>query len=168
MWLLASYINHACSYNSVRHFIGDMMIVRATRDLPQGQETRLLTSTLVLQAHIKIDGRRSMTSGASCVIAVCARLKANHPRLLTSSESCRSASSCSVTTGDQLHRDRSKIINAPKSSSLPKSRSTCTRKEILGWYWCYPCPCILKKVTGTIISIARVPLRRLKPRCQFN
>lgn len=38
LWLRASYINHACDGNALRSFIGDMMIVRATRDIVKGEE----------------------------------------------------------------------------------------------------------------------------------
>ncbi|KAL4920601.1 hypothetical protein BDW62DRAFT_176862, partial [Aspergillus aurantiobrunneus] len=38
VWLLASYINHSCTSNARRSFIGDMMIVRATADLPANTE----------------------------------------------------------------------------------------------------------------------------------
>ncbi|KAL3420667.1 tpr domain protein [Phlyctema vagabunda] len=38
VWPLASYINHSCNSNARRAFIGDMMIVRATRDLAPDTE----------------------------------------------------------------------------------------------------------------------------------
>lgn len=38
LWLRASYINHACDGNALRSFIGDMMMVRATRDIVKGDE----------------------------------------------------------------------------------------------------------------------------------
>ncbi|CAG8423235.1 unnamed protein product [Penicillium salamii] len=38
IWSKASYINHSCQKNSEQSFIGDMMIVRATRDLPPNTE----------------------------------------------------------------------------------------------------------------------------------
>ncbi|PYI07190.1 hypothetical protein BO78DRAFT_341620 [Aspergillus sclerotiicarbonarius CBS 121057] len=38
IWPLASYINHSCDSNARRSFIGDMMVVRATRDLPANTE----------------------------------------------------------------------------------------------------------------------------------
>lgn len=38
IWLQASYSNHSCIPNATRAFIGDMMIVRATRDIPVGGE----------------------------------------------------------------------------------------------------------------------------------
>ena len=37
-WMRASYINHACDGNAMRSFIGDMMVVRATRDIAEGEE----------------------------------------------------------------------------------------------------------------------------------
>ncbi|KAF4455900.1 TPR domain [Fusarium albosuccineum] len=38
IWLLASRINHSCAGNCRRSFIGDMQIVRATKDLAAGTE----------------------------------------------------------------------------------------------------------------------------------
>lgn len=38
VWVHASYINHACNGNAMRSFIGDMIIVRATRDIKEGDE----------------------------------------------------------------------------------------------------------------------------------
>ncbi|KAI6370623.1 hypothetical protein MCOR25_004167 [Pyricularia grisea] len=38
IWLHASYANHSCIPNATRAFIGDMMIVRATQDIPAGSE----------------------------------------------------------------------------------------------------------------------------------
>jgi hypothetical protein len=38
IWTQASYINHSCTSNARRAFIGDMMIVRTTQDLEPGTE----------------------------------------------------------------------------------------------------------------------------------
>lgn len=38
IWTQASYINHSCTSNARRSFIGDMMIVRATQDLEPDTE----------------------------------------------------------------------------------------------------------------------------------
>lgn len=38
VWLVASHINHACDENASRAFIGDMMIIRAARDIKAGDE----------------------------------------------------------------------------------------------------------------------------------
>ncbi|GAD99179.1 TPR domain protein [Paecilomyces variotii No. 5] len=41
VWVMASYINHNCDCNARRSFIGDMIIIRATRDLPADTEITL-------------------------------------------------------------------------------------------------------------------------------
>ncbi|KAK0100838.1 hypothetical protein ONS95_007285 [Cadophora gregata] len=38
LWIKAAYINHTCMKNCARTFIGDMMIVRATKDMPADTE----------------------------------------------------------------------------------------------------------------------------------
>ena len=38
IWVVASYFNHACDANVRRAFFGDIMIVRATKDISKGQE----------------------------------------------------------------------------------------------------------------------------------
>lgn len=38
IWKMASYINHSCILNARRSFIGDVMIVRASRDIPANTE----------------------------------------------------------------------------------------------------------------------------------
>ncbi|KAK1754186.1 hypothetical protein QBC47DRAFT_453175 [Echria macrotheca] len=38
LWPTASYINHGCTNNATRAFIGDMMFVRATRNIPPDTE----------------------------------------------------------------------------------------------------------------------------------
>ncbi|TKA40959.1 hypothetical protein B0A54_07871 [Friedmanniomyces endolithicus] len=38
VWVVASHINHACDGNAGRAFIGDMMVIRAVRDIGAGEE----------------------------------------------------------------------------------------------------------------------------------
>jgi len=38
LWIMPSYINHSCWPNSVRSFLGDLLIVRAARDISEGEE----------------------------------------------------------------------------------------------------------------------------------
>jgi hypothetical protein len=38
IWTKASYLNHSCVSNARRAFIGNMMVVRATRDLAADTE----------------------------------------------------------------------------------------------------------------------------------
>jgi len=38
LWRLASYVNHSCEFNAQHSFIGDMLILRASKDLPPDME----------------------------------------------------------------------------------------------------------------------------------
>jgi len=38
LWVHASFLNHACVPNTLRSFVGDMLISRATRDIKEGEE----------------------------------------------------------------------------------------------------------------------------------
>jgi hypothetical protein len=59
IWIKASYINHSCMSTARRAFIGDMMIVRATRDLKAGTEVTFWyhtpTGTSVKDLQSKLD-----------------------------------------------------------------------------------------------------------------
>ncbi len=41
LWIMASYFNHACDANALRNFLGDFIVVRATKFIPQGHEVTL-------------------------------------------------------------------------------------------------------------------------------
>jgi hypothetical protein len=49
LFLLPSFINHACYENVIRSYIGDMMIVRAAYDLTQGTELLLTYTSILLE-----------------------------------------------------------------------------------------------------------------------
>jgi hypothetical protein len=49
LFLLPSFINHACRENVIRSYIGDMMVVRAAYDLTQGTELLLSYADILLQ-----------------------------------------------------------------------------------------------------------------------
>ncbi|GAB7351869.1 hypothetical protein MBLNU459_g2420t1 [Dothideomycetes sp. NU459] len=41
LWCTASYINHSCVFNAQRSFLGDIMVLRATRDIAPDEEITL-------------------------------------------------------------------------------------------------------------------------------
>ena len=41
IWITASYINHACDGNACRSFVGDLMIIRATKNIVKGTEVTM-------------------------------------------------------------------------------------------------------------------------------
>lgn len=71
VWIKASYVNHSCIGNCRRSFIGDMQIVRATRDLEAG--TELL---FAYRAAQELDSYEDVQSGPkfwgfTCDCALC-------------------------------------------------------------------------------------------------
>ncbi|KAL3481451.1 hypothetical protein BJX99DRAFT_253759 [Aspergillus californicus] len=70
VWPTASYINHSCDSNSRRAFIGDMMIVRVSRDLPTDTE---ITFSYEEVDDDDVDKCANMCShwGFQCGCAIC-------------------------------------------------------------------------------------------------
>ncbi|RPA92790.1 SET domain-containing protein [Choiromyces venosus 120613-1] len=56
IWILPSYMNHSCWPNSVRSFLGDLLIVRAARDIPEGEEI----TTNYLQNESRVQKRQKL------------------------------------------------------------------------------------------------------------
>lgn len=70
LWERASYANHSCLPNTSRSFLGDFMLVRATKDIPKDAE--------ITMSYISIDGKHEHTKmylagwGFRCDCALCA------------------------------------------------------------------------------------------------
>ncbi|CAI7642165.1 unnamed protein product [Penicillium discolor] len=78
IWPYASMINHSCMSNAHRAFIGDMMIIRATTNIPANTE---LTIWYLLPApeNQPMDFRHW---GFECCCAMCTDVRATEPRIL--------------------------------------------------------------------------------------
>lgn len=69
IWLHASYMNHSCLPNTTRAFIGDMMIVRATRDIKAGEE--ILTAYLPATTRFPQRKEKLGLRGFECDCPLC-------------------------------------------------------------------------------------------------
>jgi hypothetical protein len=69
-WILSSYVNHSCLPNSVRSFLGDMLFLRATRDIEEAEE---ITSQYVAPEleYGKRQDKFSGTWGFECDCPLC-------------------------------------------------------------------------------------------------
>ena len=74
IWLLPSFINHSCIPNAVRIYIGDICIVRAIADIPEGEE--VFTSYLPLSLFPNVQGRYNIL-GFQCDCQLCEFEKRN-------------------------------------------------------------------------------------------
>ncbi|KFY04036.1 hypothetical protein O988_01041 [Pseudogymnoascus sp. VKM F-3808] len=88
IWIQASYINHSCTSNAHRSFIGDMMIVRATRDLEKDTE---LSFWYRCPARGTPKGHESKFEhwGFECACTICSELKSTPPPVLQKREMLR-------------------------------------------------------------------------------
>ena len=83
IWTHASYINHSCTKSACRAFIGNMMIVRASRDMEAGTEITFW--------YIAPDGTKSAKDldevhkhwGFVCGCAICLDARATSATILT-------------------------------------------------------------------------------------
>lgn len=70
IWVQASYINHSCTSNVRRSFIGDMMIIRASQDLEAGTELTFWYQSPVSMSFKKL-WKKLDSWGFVCVCAMC-------------------------------------------------------------------------------------------------
>ncbi|VUC29601.1 unnamed protein product [Clonostachys rosea] len=87
LWPMASYINHSCDSNANRAFIGDFMIVRATRDLEGGTELKWR------YYQPGLDNKKDTRShwGFQCNCIICADDQATPPQMLAERKRLKTA-----------------------------------------------------------------------------
>lgn len=78
---MASKINHSCFGNASRAFIGDMILVRAQRDLAAGTELVWWYNTPRGRDYAETQSALSRTWGFSCDCAICLDLKNTSAKL---------------------------------------------------------------------------------------
>ncbi|OAA49156.1 Tetratricopeptide-like helical [Beauveria brongniartii RCEF 3172] len=71
IWYTSSYINHSCVANCNRTFIGDMIIIRATEDLPAGTELKLSYTAVGSQESYEQTQKKFSLWNFSCTCYLC-------------------------------------------------------------------------------------------------
>lgn len=77
LWIWAAYINHSCVANAKKEYIGDLMVLRATRPISAGEEI-----FISYDESSDYDARQTAlmtTWGFECNCALCAAEKADDP-----------------------------------------------------------------------------------------
>jgi hypothetical protein len=82
IWPLASHINHSCTSTARRSFIGDMMLVRATRDMERGTEITFWYQVPDGYAVQKMQDTLRRTWGFACTCAMCTDAQQTHASVL--------------------------------------------------------------------------------------
>ncbi|KAL0929523.1 uncharacterized protein CTRU02_215422 [Colletotrichum truncatum] len=115
LWLLASRINHSCIGNCRRSFIGDMQIIRATRDLEAG--TELLFAYRAPQ-HLEsyADVQKGLSSwGFMCNCELCLSRKETTDKTLAHRKA--------------LTKQLSKVLNSHQGTVIPAVKRILLQME---------------------------------------
>ncbi|KFY68509.1 hypothetical protein V496_01031 [Pseudogymnoascus sp. VKM F-4515 (FW-2607)] len=90
IWTRASYINHSCFSSARRSFIGDMMIIRATRDLEKDTELSFwyITPNRVNQNDLQ---DKLKNWGFQCTCPICSDVKSTSSLVIRKRERLRNS-----------------------------------------------------------------------------
>ena len=113
VWLLASRINHSCVDNCCRSFIGDMMIIRATRDLPADTELRIAYHYPESLESYEETQKRLTNWGFNCDCKLCIEKRKTSQEVLNKRRS--------------LHKELEASLHAP--TNIPEAQSLLKRLE---------------------------------------
>lgn len=77
LWVRAAYINHSCIPNTKREFVGDLMVIRATKDIADGEE---IVHSYDESGDYETRQKALMTTwGFECGCALCMAEKGDDP-----------------------------------------------------------------------------------------
>jgi hypothetical protein len=120
IWILSSYINHSCDSTCRRAFIGDMLIIRAARDLPAN--TELTFSYITLEEPAEMNKNLFTGWGFRCDCEMCVddretspTVKVQRRKLIKSFH----ASSTSIKRKEEIINQLDKTYRQP-SSQVPR------------------------------------------------
>ncbi|OIW27209.1 SET domain-containing protein [Coniochaeta ligniaria NRRL 30616] len=107
VWYIASHMNHSCLPNCMRSFIGDMQILRATRDLDEGTELLFwYRNPLPFQSYEEHQ-KRFETWGFECDCLMCLDRK--------------TTSDASISKRKSLEEERDSLERLPYEVNIPKA-----------------------------------------------
>jgi hypothetical protein len=136
LWVVASYINHSCVSNSKKEFIGDLMILRATRTIKVGEEILVISE----RSYDYNERTLALTHiwGITCTCELCSAEKADGSTLrkkrneresevsrFMASEKAVAAKRLSVLKAKRLAKSIEDTYDSERYEDLP-------RKALLG------------------------------------
>lgn len=118
IWIRAAYLNHSCLSNSTKDYMGDLMVLRATRRIAAGEEI-----THNYDDSSDYDARTAKfksTWGFKCTCALCAAEVADGPELRKKRQELESLAN---SLAGQEHSVQAKKISLAKAKRLRQSIS---------------------------------------------
>ncbi|KAK2752056.1 TPR domain-containing protein [Colletotrichum kahawae] len=115
IWTIASHINHSCFENCCRSFIGDVMIVRASRDMPAGTELVFCYQSPETGDDYKATQKRLSSWGFTCDCELCLDKKATPKAVFLKRKALRedliqAITGCGVRTSPAQERKCLRIL----------------------------------------------------------
>jgi hypothetical protein len=134
IWPLASHINHSCTSTARRSFIGDMMLVRATRDMERGTEIVFWYQVPDGYAVQKMQDTLRLTWGFACTCAMCTDAQQTHASVLAQRRTLmeKLKSLCKAAAASQK-TPTSKVENVLKALGNTYSRPADQVPRLLLW-----------------------------------
>ncbi|TVY35156.1 Histone-lysine N-methyltransferase [Lachnellula subtilissima] len=133
VWPLASYINHSCNSNARRAFIGDMMIVRATRDLAPDTEINFWYHALIA-AEKNYRQKKLKQWGFRCDCAMCRDDQTTNRKILNSRKQQRAEVLRFFKTGLKANLPKIENIIVVMESQYSQPSSKVPRLHIWDLY----------------------------------
>jgi tetratricopeptide (TPR) repeat protein len=112
VWILASYINHSCISNAKKEYIGDLMVLRATRPIKKGEEI-----THSYDESSDYDARAAAlmnTWGFTCTCALCIAEKADSPTVRKKRQGLESEANAFIVREDAMRAKRLSTLKAKR------------------------------------------------------
>jgi tetratricopeptide (TPR) repeat protein len=110
LWILASYINHSCIPNAKREYLGDLMVLHATRPIGAGEE--IMHSYDECSDYDVRTAALMNTWGFTCTCALCSAEKADSPALRKKRRELESEVNALVERDEAVGAKRLSIIKA--------------------------------------------------------
>jgi hypothetical protein len=108
LWILASYINHSCIPNAKKEYMGDLMVLRATRPVSAGEE---ITDSYYESSDYDARTTALMnTWGFTCTCALCIAEKADSPALRKKRRELESEANALVERDEAVRAKRLSIL----------------------------------------------------------
>ena len=135
IWLLASRINHSCVGNCRRSFIGDMLILRATTDIPAD------TELFFAYRHPKpMESYADVQKGLAnwefvCDCKLCADRKATPPEMLKKRETLNKLLVEALNGPGPINAVQARAVLQKMGETYPTTNTCPVRLELWGPYF---------------------------------
>ncbi|KAJ5605534.1 hypothetical protein N7510_008315 [Penicillium lagena] len=148
LWPLASSMNHSCNSNADHSYIGDMMIVRASKNIPPNTEITLMYQTPSPDSNRELQ-KRLRHWGFQCNCVICKDFQSTKKSVLAKRKRLRNELYRCFKATDGMPRKR---IDLPKIETIISAMTetyACPPTEVPRLFMWAPLLCLAQKYADT-------------------